>query len=103
MASMSCNLPLRSGWSFIPFVPPFRIAPLYFWAALYHLTLSKSRCALVKKAHSLEKYLSFLASHYRRVRATALRGISERVPGDSSPHADLARDYFYTSEMLDVQ
>ena len=53
MYSMSCNLPVRSRWSFIPVVLPLAVEPARFWAALYHPTLSKSRCVLVKKAHSL--------------------------------------------------
>src|SRR6266849_5969396 len=53
MCSMSCNLPVRSRWSFIPFVLPFEVGPAHFWAALYHPELSKSRCADGQKAHSL--------------------------------------------------
>src|SRR6266487_5803628 len=53
MYSMSCNLPVRSRWSFIPAVLPLAVEPARFWAELYHPTLSKSRCVLVKKAHSL--------------------------------------------------
>src|SRR5438270_13718193 len=61
MYSMSCNLPVRSWWSFIPVVLPLAVEPARFCAELYHPTLSKSRCVLVKKAHSLNRRRVFPA------------------------------------------
>ena len=37
--------------------PSIAGTPPYFWAELYHLSLSKSKCVLIQKAHSLEPRL----------------------------------------------
>src|SRR5947207_430080 len=55
MYSRRYNLAVRSGWSFIPYVRPCSSNWTIFWAALYHLTLSQSRRAALKKFHFLNE------------------------------------------------
>ncbi len=65
MCSRRCNLAVRSGWSFIPYVRPFSSNWAIVWAALYHQRLSQSRRATLKKFHflTMDQFGSVLSTY----------------------------------------